>query len=51
MNAWCLVCAMIGTFLMDKAGRKTLCLCACVGMTVLMFILGGLTKSMLPFFL
>lgn len=48
MNSWCLACALIGTFLMDRTGRKTLCLSACVGMTIMMFILGGLTKSM-PF--
>ncbi|VUC31178.1 unnamed protein product [Clonostachys rosea] len=45
MNSWCLVCAGIGTLLMDRAGRKTLCLFACCGMTVMMFILGGLTKT------
>ncbi|KAH7156628.1 hexose transporter [Dactylonectria macrodidyma] len=45
MNSWCLVCAAIGTLLMDRVGRKTLCLCACTGMTVMMFILGGLTKT------
>ncbi|KAF9777041.1 hypothetical protein IL306_004691 [Fusarium sp. DS 682] len=45
LQSWCLVCAMIGTFLMDKAGRKTLCLFACVGMTILMFVIGALTKT------
>ncbi|KAF4337910.1 hexose transporter [Fusarium beomiforme] len=48
LQSWCLVCAMIGTFLMDKAGRKTLCLFACVGMTILMFVIGALTKSEMP---
>ncbi|KAF5700530.1 hexose transporter [Fusarium mundagurra] len=45
LQSWCLVCAMIGTFLMDRAGRKTLCLSACVGMTILMFVIGALTKT------
>ncbi|RBR19792.1 hypothetical protein FVER53590_13822 [Fusarium verticillioides] len=45
LQSWCLGCAMIGTFLMDRAGRKTLCLSACVGMTILMFVIGALTKT------
>ncbi|KAF4425053.1 hypothetical protein F53441_14201 [Fusarium austroafricanum] len=45
LQSWCLVCAMVGTFLMDRAGRKTLCLFACAGMTVLMFVIGALTKT------
>ncbi|KAF5655166.1 hexose transporter [Fusarium sp. NRRL 25303] len=45
LQSWCLICAMIGTFLMDRAGRKTLCLSACVGMTILMFVIGALTKT------
>ena len=53
LNAWCLVCAMTGTFLTDHAGRKALCLFACVSMTIMLFIVGGLTKgenrSLFPF--
>ncbi|EXL74407.1 hypothetical protein FOPG_10439 [Fusarium oxysporum f. sp. conglutinans race 2 54008] len=45
LQSWCLACAMLGTFLMDRAGRKTLCLSACVGMTILMFVIGALTKT------
>ncbi|KAJ8107827.1 hypothetical protein OPT61_g8593 [Boeremia exigua] len=45
MNSWCLICAVVGTFLMDKVGRKTLALYACIGMTAMMFALGGLTKA------
>ncbi|KAJ9415787.1 tannase and feruloyl esterase-domain-containing protein [Fusarium oxysporum] len=45
LQSWCLACAMLGTFLMDRAGRKTLCLSACVGMAILMFVIGALTKT------
>ncbi|KAH7235419.1 MFS sugar transporter-like protein [Fusarium tricinctum] len=45
LNAWCLICALTGTFFMDRVGRKTLCLCACSGMIVFMFVIGGLTKA------
>lgn len=48
MNAWCLVCSITGTFLMDRVGRKTLCLVAITGMSCFMLILGGLTKGTVP---
>ncbi|ETS76417.1 hypothetical protein PFICI_11804 [Pestalotiopsis fici W106-1] len=44
LNAWSLVCSLIGTYSMDKAGRKTLCLIACIGMTISLFLVGALTK-------
>ncbi|KGO43256.1 Major facilitator superfamily domain, general substrate transporter [Penicillium expansum] len=44
LNSWSLVCAMSGTFLTDKVGRKTLCLMACIMMTITMFLIGVLTK-------
>ncbi|KFA73043.1 hypothetical protein S40288_03279 [Stachybotrys chartarum IBT 40288] len=44
LNAWSLVCALTGTSLMDKAGRKTLCLIACCMMTVGLFLVGALTR-------
>jgi hypothetical protein len=45
LNAWSFVCAIIGTMLMDKLGRKTLCLFACTSMTVFLFVIGALTKG------
>ncbi|TVY80843.1 Lactose permease [Lachnellula suecica] len=45
LNAWSFVCAIIGTLLMDKLGRKTLCLFACSSMTVFLFVIGALTKG------
>jgi hypothetical protein len=36
---------MIGTYLMDRAGRKALCVFASVGMILTLFIVGALTKS------
>ncbi|CAI7644228.1 unnamed protein product [Penicillium palitans] len=44
LNSWALVCAMSGTFLTDKLGRKTLCLMACIMMTIALFLVGILTK-------
>lgn len=35
---------MIGTYLMDRAGRKRLCVFACVGMIITIFIVYALTK-------
>ncbi|KAJ5497891.1 hypothetical protein N7453_006942 [Penicillium expansum] len=48
LNSWSLVCAMSGTFLTDKVGRKTLCLMACIMMTITMFLIGVLTKCLSP---
>jgi hypothetical protein len=45
LNAWSFVCAIVGTLLMDKLGRKTLCLFACVSMTVFLFVIGALTEG------
>ena len=39
---------MTGTYLTDHAGRKALCLFACVSMTIMLFIVGGLTKGKIP---
>ncbi|VUC20757.1 unnamed protein product [Clonostachys rosea] len=44
LNSWCLVCAMTGTYFMDKAGRKVLTLLACTMMTITLFLVGALTK-------
>ncbi|KAH8883308.1 MFS sugar transporter-like protein [Thozetella sp. PMI_491] len=44
LNSWSLCCALTGTMLMDKAGRKTLGLVATIGMTVFLFLVGAFTK-------
>ncbi|CAI7603960.1 unnamed protein product [Penicillium discolor] len=44
LNSWALVCAMSGTMLTDKIGRKTLCLSACIMMTIGLLLVGILTK-------
>ncbi|KPI36256.1 Lactose permease [Cyphellophora attinorum] len=44
LNAWSFLCSIVGTYYMDKLGRKTLCLFACSSMTVLLFVVGALTK-------
>lgn len=45
LNAWCLVCALVGTFLLDSAGRKPLAIYSTVAMTICIFLVGGLTKG------
>lgn len=45
LNAWCFVCALTGTLLMDRIGRKTMCLLSCMAMATTLFIVGALTKG------
>ncbi|EXJ83762.1 hypothetical protein A1O1_07389 [Capronia coronata CBS 617.96] len=44
LNAWCLVVALVGTFLVDSVGRKPLGIISCVLMTIFIFLVGALTK-------
>ncbi|KIW13324.1 hypothetical protein PV08_08512 [Exophiala spinifera] len=44
LNAWCLVCALVGTFTLDVVGRKPLAIVSSVAMTVFIFLVGALTK-------
>lgn len=47
LNAWCLVISLIGTWLVNKAGRKTMALASIGGMVIFMFLIGALTKRKL----
>jgi MFS family permease len=47
LNAWCLLVALTGTFLLDRIGRKPLAIISCIAMTIFIFLVGGLTKSRL----
>ncbi|ETS81463.1 hypothetical protein PFICI_06465 [Pestalotiopsis fici W106-1] len=44
LNAWCLVISLIGTWLVGKAGRKTMALFSIAGMIIFIFLIGALTK-------
>lgn len=44
LSAWSLICALIGCSLMEKAGRKTMCLIACILTTIFLFLVGALTS-------
>ncbi|RMY20749.1 hypothetical protein D0867_03788 [Hortaea werneckii] len=44
LNAWSLVCALCGTFSVDRLGRKTTALASATTLTVIIFIEGALTK-------
>ncbi|EXJ93914.1 hypothetical protein A1O1_02307 [Capronia coronata CBS 617.96] len=45
LNAWCLVVALIGTWLMERVGRKTLAAISTGLLTIFIFLIGGLTKA------
>ncbi|KAL4874213.1 general substrate transporter [Aspergillus karnatakaensis] len=44
LTAWCLIVACLGTWLVDRSGRKIMCLISVAGMTVFIFLLGACTK-------
>ncbi|KAI1378647.1 hexose transporter [Hypoxylon crocopeplum] len=44
LNAWCLVVALIGTFMLDPVGRRPLAIYSSVMMTIFIFLVGALTK-------
>ncbi|KAF8956841.1 MFS sugar transporter-like protein [Flammula alnicola] len=44
LNAWCLVCSLIGTVLADRMGRKSLGILSQSLLTVFLFLVGALTK-------
>ncbi|RFU27656.1 hypothetical protein B7463_g8683, partial [Scytalidium lignicola] len=45
LNAWCLVVAVIGTFFVNKIGRKTLAAISTALLIVFIFMIGGLTAA------
>ncbi|KAF8155794.1 MFS sugar transporter-like protein [Crassisporium funariophilum] len=44
LNAWCLVCSLVGTMLADRMGRKSLAILSQSLLTVFLFLVGALTK-------
>jgi hypothetical protein len=44
LSAWCLICALGGTWGIDKVGRKWTALISTGLLTICIFIIGGLTK-------
>lgn len=44
LNAFCLVCALVGTWAIDVWGRKPTTVASTAGLTICIFILGALTK-------
>ncbi|RDW63779.1 hypothetical protein BP6252_11324 [Coleophoma cylindrospora] len=44
LQAWNLVCALVGSQLVDRIGRRTMALASVGCCTVFLFLLGGLTK-------
>ncbi|KAF4635804.1 hypothetical protein G7Y89_g2287 [Cudoniella acicularis] len=44
LNAWCLLCALGGTYYADKLGRKLLAIISTSGLTIFLFLVGALTK-------
>ncbi|KAF4633408.1 hypothetical protein G7Y89_g4710 [Cudoniella acicularis] len=45
LNAWCLVIAIIGTYFMDRWGRKALALLSTGLLIIFIFMIGGLTAG------
>ncbi|KAF7557999.1 hypothetical protein G7Z17_g289 [Cylindrodendrum hubeiense] len=44
LNAWCLVCALAGTFLAEKIGRRITALSSTTLLTIFLFLIGVFTK-------
>jgi len=44
LNAFCLVCSLIGTYYVDRWGRKPITLLSQASLTVFLFMVGALTK-------
>ncbi|PPQ81957.1 hypothetical protein CVT25_014686 [Psilocybe cyanescens] len=44
LNAWCLVCSLVGTWLAEHMGRKSLGILSQSLLTVFLFLVGALTK-------
>lgn len=46
LQCWAFAVAVVGSFLTDVIGRRTMALCGLSGMVCMLYIFGGLTKSM-----
>lgn len=45
LNAWCLVCALVGTKIIIRFGRKPSAMACQFSLIVMMYIIGGLSKK------
>ncbi len=44
LNAWCLVCSLVGTFFADRLGRRLTGILSTGALTIFLFMVGALTK-------
>ncbi|KAJ7643950.1 MFS sugar transporter-like protein [Roridomyces roridus] len=44
LNAFCLVCSLVGTYYVDRIGRKATAILSISSLTVFLFLVGALTK-------
>jgi hypothetical protein len=49
LNAFCLICSLVGTYFIDRWGRKPVALLSTALLTVFIFMIGALTKSERPY--
>ncbi|KAJ6585265.1 MFS sugar transporter-like protein [Mycena capillaripes] len=45
LNAFCLVCALVGTYYVDRLGRKPTAIISMTSLTICLFLVGALTKT------
>ena len=45
LNAFCLVCSIFGTYIIDVWGRKPTAVVSTALLTIFLFMVGGLTKG------
>ncbi|KAF7298823.1 Hexose transporter protein [Mycena indigotica] len=45
LNAFCLVCSLVGTYYVERLGRKPTAVISITTLTVFLFLVGGLTKT------
>ncbi|KAJ7231682.1 sugar transporter [Mycena haematopus] len=45
LNAFCLLCALAGTYYIDRLGRKRTAMISITSLTIFLFMVGALTKS------
>ncbi|KAJ7818496.1 MFS sugar transporter-like protein [Mycena olivaceomarginata] len=45
LNAFCLVCALVGTYYVDRIGRKPTAVISISALTIFLFLVGALTKT------
>lgn len=45
LNAWCLICAVVGTKALIELGRKPSALACQMSLIIMLYIVGGLSKK------